>query len=247
MAQFQWTSQVWPWPSPHCLSWEQMLLSRSLMARDRPAAEGPQTTDNSPVIKACPFLSQARLRDGQNSAEDQRRAPSLWKGKSNFLQGTESQGSCSLSSTVHRRHEWDQINAFCHPCHSTQSRSVLCIFQYSVPPQLRSFKYLDIKGNCKAATLPGTSPLLLPPSHPQNHLFTMLVTFSSKRVNIDLDQFVVAFLPPLVDMVTFDTKNLHCCKNLHHQNPKGSRHRFLVQTLYKANTRFYCLSRYQKH
>ena len=76
MAQSQWTPQVWPWPPPQCLSWEQILLSRSLTARDRPSAGGPQTTDNSPIIKACPFLSQAQLRDSktpQNTKE--RRAP----------------------------------------------------------------------------------------------------------------------------------------------------------------------------
>lgn len=76
MAQSQWTPQVWPWPSPQCLSWERILLSRSLTARDRPSAGGPQTTDNSSIIKACPFLSQAQLRDSKTPQKTkERRAP----------------------------------------------------------------------------------------------------------------------------------------------------------------------------
>ena len=140
---------------------------------------------------------------------------------------------CSPATTIHKRHAWDWINAFCHPYHSPQSWAIHCFFQYSVPSQLRSFKCLYIQRKCNAATPPGTGPLL-PPSHPQNHLFPMLITFFSKAVNVDLDP-VGSGTPPSfgrqVCLVTFDAENLHCCKNLQRQNPKGTRHGFLVQTL----------------
>lgn len=52
---------IWTSPCSQCLSREQLLLYRS--HRDRPSAGSPWPTGNWPVIKACPFLSQAKLRD----------------------------------------------------------------------------------------------------------------------------------------------------------------------------------------
>lgn len=62
----------------------------------------------------------------------------------------------------------------------------------------------------------------------------VLITFFAKAVNIDLDPFCSGPSPSFgrhVCLVTFDAGNFHCCKNLQCQNPKGTRHRLLVQTL----------------
>lgn len=140
--------------------------------------------------------------------------------------------------------------AFCHPCHSPQSWAILNVFQYSVSPQLRSVKCLYIQRKCTAATPSGTRPLL-PPSHPQNHLFLMLITFFSKAVNIDLDPVCTGPPPSFgrqVSLVTFDAKKVASLQEF--GMPKSKRNQAQISstgTLYEANVRFYCLSRYQKH
>lgn len=232
-------------------TWEHFLQPRSLMAG------GLQTPEHAPTTKPCPFSPQvkAKLRNRQKKGElleastaitKQGRFPSMHRNPGWLLC---SLSCCSPTIPIHKRHEWWERKKMHLIVHATALSAGLFPL-LSSPLSYCNWGVSDVCTSTESArkqrasvhdlslmVIPRTnhSPCLLPLSH-QDLMQRWIPSVSS-------------ILPPLADT----SGHLWCRKLVTLQQFATSKSKMnqtqisITDTLYEADTRFYSLSRYQKH
>lgn len=202
--------------------------------------ELPWSTDNWSIIKACPFMSQAQLKD--------RITPQKTKGRS-----TSSDELCyEMTSQIPSKVQKPRVAALLlvllltYYHHSQETWMKPNIFQYSLfHPSWGVSSVYTSRESVKVATLPHHWPLIPPPAIPRNTFSPCLLPSPQKELTQIWIQPVVALIsllvaksvwPPLLQKLQLRKEFAIWVKTQKE-----------LDTFYVPNARFYCLSRYQKH